>query len=138
MLDWSAFVVNNGGLEGADCTIIVERDQAGARLAGPGSLNIPHREFDIDTNYRLQLWQIRPRDSRLTWRLHPPVGVDHTGTADPGVLAEGADVDIDFVLPLHSLQETFTISAHAVETCGTTATKTISTTTTKSVLVRTH
>lgn len=140
VLDWSAFVVNNGGLEGAGDAIIAERDQAGARLtvAGPGSLNIPHGEFDIDTNYRLQLWQIRPDDGRLTWRLHPPVGVDHTGTADPGVLADGADVDFDFVLPLHSLQATFTISAHAVETCGSDATKTISTTTTKSVLVRTH
>jgi hypothetical protein len=140
VFDWSAFGVNNGGVEGAGDAIIAERDQAGARLtvAGPGSLNIAHGEFDIDTMYRLQLWQIRPDDGRLTWRLHPPVGMDDAGTADPDALAEGADVDLDFQLPLHALQGTFTISAGAVETCGTDATKTISTTATRSVLVRTH
>ncbi|GAA4355263.1 hypothetical protein GCM10023087_26000 [Microbacterium rhizosphaerae] len=140
VLDWSAFGVNDDGLEGAGDAIIAERNQAGARLtvAGPGSLNIPHGEFDVDTVYRLQLWQIRPDDGGLTWRFHPPVGTEHTGTADPGVLAEGADVDFDFVLPPHSLQGTFTISATAIETCGTDATKTISATATKSILVRTH
>jgi hypothetical protein len=140
VLDWSAFGVNNDGLEGAGDAIIAERDQAGARLtvAGPGSLNIPHGESDIDTVYRLRLWQIKPDDGGLTWRLHPQVGTDHAGTADPGVLAEGADVDFDFILPPHSLQGTFTISASAVETCGTDATKRIATMTTKSVLVRTH
>jgi hypothetical protein len=140
VFDWSAFGVNNGGLEGAGDAILVERDQAGATLAvaGPGVLNIAHGERDIDTVYRLQLWQIRPDDGGLTWRLHPPAGVDHHGVADPGVLAESAEVDLDFVLPLHALQGTFTVTAGAVETCGTDATKTISATATRSIKVATH
>jgi hypothetical protein len=140
VFDWSTFGVHDQGLEGAGDALLAERNQAGARLtvAGPGALNIPHGEHDIDTLYRLQLWQIRPDDGRLTWRLHPPAGLDERGTADPGALAESADVDFDFVLPLHALQGTFTISAGAVETCGTDATKTISTTATRSVQVHTH
>jgi hypothetical protein len=137
VLNWTSFAVNGQGVEGAGDAILSERDQAGARVsvAGPGSLQIANGEHDIDTTYRLQLWQIRPDAGRLTWRLHPPVGPDDNGTGDPDVLAQSAAVDLDFQLPLHAKQGTFTISAGAVETCGTDPTKALSTTASKTVNV---
>jgi hypothetical protein len=137
VLDWAAFGVNDQGVEGVGDAILSERDQAGARVTvgGPGSLQVAKGEQDVDTMYRLQLWQIRPDAGRLTWRLHPPVGPDDNGTGDPDVLSQSAAVDLDFVLPLHAKQGNFTISAAAVETCGTDPTKAISTTASKSVTV---
>jgi hypothetical protein len=137
VLNWTEFGVADGGVEGTGDALLAERDQASARLSviGPDSLRIPAGESDIDLVYRVELAGIRPDPDALTWRLRTPSGPDDSGTADPGVLADGADIDLDFQLPPHVNQRTFTLDATAVETCGTDPTKTISAAGSESIVV---
>ena len=140
VLNWTQFGVHDQAIEGAGDAILAERTQAEARvtIAGPGSLQIPHGEHDIDTTYRLQLRALRPDPAHLTWRLHPPTGADDTGTSEPDVLAQSATLDLDFVVPAHTTQGVFTIAATALETCGTDPTKTLTAHDTKTITVRVH
>jgi len=142
VLDWAFFGIHDQAVEGAGDAIVVERDQAHARVhvAGPSSLQIQHGEVDVATTYNLQLSGIRPDAGQLTWRLHPPAGKDDTGTGSADVFAQSATVDLDFQVPLHAQAGTFpfTISAAARETCGTDPTKILTATDSETIDVRLH
>jgi hypothetical protein len=138
VLDWTAFGVADGAVQGAGDALLDVRDQAGVQLSigGPDSVQIPVGEFDVDLAYRLRLAGIRPDDDRVAWQLHTPFSATTDDTASSGALAEGAGIDVDFVLPPHATSGTFTITASAVETCATDATKTLSAATSVLVHVR--
>jgi hypothetical protein len=138
VLDWTAFGVADGAVQGAGDALLDGRDQAGVQLSigGPDSVQIPVGEFDVDLAYRLRLAGIRPDDDRVAWQLHTPFSATTDDTASSGALAEGAGIDVDFVLPPHATSGTFTITASAVETCATDATKTLSAATSVLVHVR--
>jgi hypothetical protein len=129
VLDWTAFGVANGGIEGAGDAQLTERDPAAARLSigGPDAVRMPPGEHDVSLAYRLRLSGIRPDPGALSWQLRRFDGSTDGGTAEPDVFARAATVAFDFVVPLHaSGVATFAATAAAIETCGTDPSKTIS------------
>lgn len=137
VLDWTAFGVEDDGVQGAGRALLVDRDPAAARLAieGPGSTRIPAGESDVSLVYRLLLSGTRPDPGRLTWTLLGPLGTADSGTAEPDAFAAHADVPLDLVLPHGVNAAHFTLEATALETCGTDPTRTISLSASKSINV---